>query len=290
MKPSSSLRRAAQLTALNTPHFHSQALAQRVAQSAAQRELPRERMLASGPSALSPQELLALLLNTGRGSACDVMRLSQELLSRLGSLARLSEASVEELTQLKGIGPVKATRLIAAFELARRAHNELSPSPRAAEELPQRPRDPLLDLIERALSSAPISERGGGVSLIAYPTETELYAPAELVTLSLDQSLSSLGEPQELSAQARHWLKRLLLTESSSWSLVALFNPQSAQAELGAEGPNLGGEQRGLDELAQRAESIGLALDSYLIIHGERYAWLTPGGGVTQGKSGGDQS
>lgn len=80
---------------------------------------PRERMIQLGPQALSPVELLALLLHTGtRGETA--LDLAQGLLSRPQGLAWLNQAQVEELASVKGIGPVKAVRLMAALELGRR--------------------------------------------------------------------------------------------------------------------------------------------------------------------------
>jgi DNA repair protein RadC len=48
------------------------------------------------------------------------------LLSRFGSLARLAGAPAEEVSSAPGIGPATAARIVAAFELGRRA---LEPEP-----------------------------------------------------------------------------------------------------------------------------------------------------------------
>lgn len=80
---------------------------------------PRERLLRSGPGALSSAELVAVLLGTGSRtrSALDV---ATDLLGRLGTLDRLAGASPQELCRTGGIGEVKALHLLAAFELGRR--------------------------------------------------------------------------------------------------------------------------------------------------------------------------
>jgi DNA repair protein RadC len=82
-------------------------------------ERPRERLYWNGPAALADAELLALQLGSGsRGrSAVDVAR---ELLATYGSLADVAARGPEELTRLRGVGPSKAARLAAAFELTRR--------------------------------------------------------------------------------------------------------------------------------------------------------------------------
>lgn len=82
-------------------------------------ERPRERLLRQGAALLSDSELLAILLRTGfeQQSAIDV---AKQLLVAFQDLHGLAQASQEELTRIKGIGPVKAIELQAAFELGRR--------------------------------------------------------------------------------------------------------------------------------------------------------------------------
>jgi DNA repair protein RadC len=80
---------------------------------------PRERMLRLGPDALSDVELVALLLGSGRRgvSALDAAR---ELLEARGGLAGLAQADPAALVTAPGVGPAKATRVVAALALARR--------------------------------------------------------------------------------------------------------------------------------------------------------------------------
>ena len=82
-------------------------------------ERPRERLKRFGPEALSAQELLALII--GRGvSKKSVMTIAQELLVRFGNIKAISEATLEELSQIKGIGFAKAAQIKACFELGKR--------------------------------------------------------------------------------------------------------------------------------------------------------------------------
>ena len=82
-------------------------------------ERPRERLVKFGEQALSAQELLQLIL--GRGIAGEsVVITAQKLLTQFGSLQKLSEASIEELSSVKGIGLAKAAQIKAAFEIGRR--------------------------------------------------------------------------------------------------------------------------------------------------------------------------
>ncbi len=82
---------------------------------------PRERLLSRGAEALSDRELLALLLGSG-AEGCDAVELAGHLITRHGGLYELSRADAQELAAgLPGIGPAKAARVAAAFQLARRA-------------------------------------------------------------------------------------------------------------------------------------------------------------------------
>ena len=82
-------------------------------------ERPRERLVKFGEQALSAQELLQLIL--GRGIAGESVAVTaQKLLTQFGSLQKLSEASIEELSSIKGIGLAKATQIKAVFEIGRR--------------------------------------------------------------------------------------------------------------------------------------------------------------------------
>ncbi|MGH7323620.1 MAG: RadC family protein [Candidatus Rokuibacteriota bacterium] len=82
-------------------------------------ERPRERLYFKGPDALADAELLAIQLGSGtRGrSAVDV---AHEMLAAYGSLAEVAAREVSELARQRGVGPAKAARLAAAFELTRR--------------------------------------------------------------------------------------------------------------------------------------------------------------------------
>jgi len=89
-------------------------------------ERPRERLQKYGAESLSAQEIIAVIL--GRGIAGEsVMVTAQRLLGQFGSLGGIAGASVEELSQVKGIGLAKASQIKAAFELANRLESSAAP-------------------------------------------------------------------------------------------------------------------------------------------------------------------
>lgn len=89
---------------------------------------PRERLLKLGPSHLSNQEILAILLGSGT-KAESVMDLSNRLLMHFEGIKLLADATIEELTAIKGIGPAKGALILAALEIGKRM-NEYKPSER----------------------------------------------------------------------------------------------------------------------------------------------------------------
>jgi DNA repair protein RadC len=82
-------------------------------------ERPRERLQKLGPEALSSQELLALVIGRGIPKK-SVMIIAQELLARFRNVKAISQATLEELSQIKGIGLAKAAQIKACFELGKR--------------------------------------------------------------------------------------------------------------------------------------------------------------------------
>ncbi len=89
-------------------------------------ERPRERLVKFGEQALSAQELLQLIL--GRGIAGESVAVTaQKLLTQFGSLQKLAEASIEELSSVKGIGLAKATQIKAVFEIGHRLSTQITP-------------------------------------------------------------------------------------------------------------------------------------------------------------------
>ncbi|OQA06039.1 MAG: hypothetical protein BWY65_02299 [Firmicutes bacterium ADurb.Bin373] len=80
---------------------------------------PRERLLKEGAEALSDIEILAILLRTGSREAT-ALDLASMIMSRFENLRRLLGATVEELGEIKGVGPAKACQIKAALELGRR--------------------------------------------------------------------------------------------------------------------------------------------------------------------------
>lgn len=80
---------------------------------------PRERLLKHGADKLSNQEILSILI--GSGSKNDpVQLLADRILMHFEGIKLLRDATVEELTAIKGIGVAKSLNILAAIELGKR--------------------------------------------------------------------------------------------------------------------------------------------------------------------------
>lgn len=87
-----------------------------------QDERPRERFIQNGAQSLSNHELLAILLRTGTKEE-SVLQLSNRLLTQFEGLRLLKDATLDEITSIKGIGMAKAIQVLAAVEIGRRISN-----------------------------------------------------------------------------------------------------------------------------------------------------------------------
>lgn len=80
---------------------------------------PRERLQKLGSAHLSNQELIAILLGSGSRDE-SVMDLANRVLMHFEGLKLLQDATIEELTAIKGVGPAKGVLMLAAIELGKR--------------------------------------------------------------------------------------------------------------------------------------------------------------------------
>ncbi|HUV02089.1 MAG TPA: DNA repair protein RadC [Desulfobacteria bacterium] len=78
---------------------------------------PREKLKEKGAEALSDPELIAIILGSGTKGK-DVMTLASKIARLIAN--KKGNLSIEELSDVEGIGIAKASQILAGFELARR--------------------------------------------------------------------------------------------------------------------------------------------------------------------------
>ena len=81
---------------------------------------PREKLMALGPAALTPSELLAILVGSGSPGESAVELMRRILADHDHSLKELGRMSIADLQQYRGMGEAKAITILAACELGKR--------------------------------------------------------------------------------------------------------------------------------------------------------------------------
>ena len=89
----------------------------------AEEDRPREKLSSQGRRSLTDAELIAILIGSGSRTESAV-ELSKRILHHYGNdLNNLGKASINELSNFKGIGEAKAISIIAALEIGRRRND-----------------------------------------------------------------------------------------------------------------------------------------------------------------------
>jgi DNA repair protein RadC len=208
---------------------------------------PRERLQRLGVEALSAQEILALIL--GRGIAGEsVMVTAQRLLSQFGGLKGMAGASLEELSQVRGIGIAKASQIKAAVELANRVEGY---SESAGKTLVKTPED-VASLVQGRLKD----KKKEYFLAILLDTRNQLIKAAEISVGSLD---SSIVHPREVFKEA---------ISASAASVIFVHNHPSGDTEASEDDIEL------TKRLAQAGEIVGIDVLDHVIIGGKSYISL----------------
>ena len=202
-------------------------------------ERPRERLQKFGVAALSAQEILALIL--GRGVAGEsVMVTVQRLLSRFGDLKGMAHASVEELSQVKGIGLAKAAQVKAAFELANRLEGYAEVGEKPLLKTP----DDVVGLVRGRLRD----QKKEHFLALLLDTRGRLIKIAEISVGSLD---TSIVHPREVFKEA---------ISASAASVIFVHNHPSGESEASEDDIEL------TKRLAEAGEIVGIEVLDHIII------------------------
>jgi DNA repair protein RadC len=214
-------------------------------------DLPRERLWALGPSALTTAELLAILIGTG-GGGVSVIDVARRLLDvGEGSLRRLARRPQAELLRTPGIGPTKAARLVAAFELGTRLSREERPPVVRIRE----PED-VARLFEGRLRDLQVEE----FHLLALDSQSHVLREV-LVTRGLLNS--SLVHPREVF--------RAAIAEAAA-GIIVVHNHPSGDPTPSAE------DRAVTQQLAAAGRLLDLPLYDHVIIAGDRFVSFATAG------------
>jgi DNA repair protein RadC len=210
-------------------------------------ERPRERLFKLGSEALSVQEILALILGRGiKGES--VMVASQKLLSRFGNLKGVADASVEELIQMKGIGPAKAAQIKAALELSKRLEADVGEKPQPILKSPED--------VAAVVKSKLKGKKREHFWVLCLDTRNRLINDKLVSIGSLD---TSIVHPREVFKEA---------VSSSAASVIFVHNHPSGDPEPSKEDIEL------TKRLVQAGEIIGIDVLDHIIVCDKSYLSL----------------
>ena len=210
-------------------------------------ERPRERLLKLGSEALAAQEILALILGRGtRGES--VMVTSQRLLSKFGNLKGIANASMEELTQISGIGPAKAAQIKAAVELSKRLESSADESQKPALKSPE----DVVNIVRGQLKG----KKKEHFLVLCLDTRNHLINCRSVSMGSLD---TSVVHPREAFKEA---------VSSSAASVIFVHNHPSGDPEPSGEDIEL------TKRLANAGEILGIEVLDHIIVCDKSYLSL----------------
>jgi DNA repair protein RadC len=210
-------------------------------------ERPRERLLKLGSEALSVHEILAVIL--GRGNKGEsVMDISQNLIKRFRSLKGIASASVEELTQTKGIGPAKAAQIKAALELSKRLEADAGEKPKPILKSP--------DDVAAEVRSQLKGKKKEHFLVLCLDTRNRLIASRPVSIGSLD---TSIVHPREVFKEA---------VSACAASVIFAHNHPSGDPEPSKEDVEL------TKRLAKAGEIMGIDVLDHIIVCDKSYLSL----------------
>jgi DNA repair protein RadC len=225
-------------------------------------ERPRERLATAGPRALSPRELLAILIQTGTSAAVgraprSALDLAGELLRYFSdgnggaSLRRIMTASAAEICNVPGLGPAKAAKILAALELGRRA---------GVEELPERDRlgspAAVYERMRLVMRDLPHEE----FHFLLLNTQNQLLRDLQVTRGTLD---ASLVHPREVFRPA--------IAEAAA-AVILVHNHPSGDPTPSAE------DRAVTRQLRSAGETIGIEVLDHIVMGEGRYVSFSEAG------------
>jgi len=205
---------------------------------------PREKYARNGAAALTDAELIAILFRTGNASESAVELAKRLLSSSNNSLNELSEKTLRELSENKGIGQAKAMALLTAFEVGRRVR---------AEKVEQKPQ------IQSSMDVVNFMQ-----NKIAYLNHEEFWVLyLNNANLILKTAQISKGGITSTEVDTRIVMQEAVVQKATQ--LILCHNHPSGSVRPSRADINL------TEKISKAAKIMDIALVDHIIIHREKY-------------------
>lgn len=205
---------------------------------------PREKYARNGAASLSDAELIAILFRTGNASESAVELAKRLLSSSNNSLNELSEKTLRELSENKGIGQAKAMALLTAFEIGRRVR---------AEKVEQKPQ------IQNSMDVVNFMQ-----NKIAYLNHEEFWVLyLNNANLILKTAQISKGGITSTEVDTRIVMQEAVVQKATQ--LILCHNHPSGSVRPSRADINL------TEKISKAAKIMDIALVDHIIIHREQY-------------------
>lgn len=205
---------------------------------------PREKYARNGAAALTDAELIAILFRTGNASESAVELAKRLLSSSNNSLNELSEKTLRELSENKGIGQAKAMALLTAFEIGRRVR---------AEKVEQKPQ------IQSSMDVVNFMQ-----NKIAYLNHEEFWVLyLNNANLILKTAQISKGGISSTEVDTRIVMQEAVVQKATQ--LILCHNHPSGSVKPSRADINL------TERISKAAKIMDIALVDHIIIHREKY-------------------
>lgn len=205
---------------------------------------PREKMRDYGPSSLSEQELMAILLGTGT-KKLNALELASKVLDEIESQNNFNDITLDELMKIDGIKLSKGATIIAAIELVKRLNIRQSTKEHYKVDSPRS----LAEIFMHKLSG----ELREYFYIILLNTKNTIISAEEI---SIGTLSSSLVHPREVFKPA---------VKKSAKSIILLHNHPSGDVTPSNEDIKL------TLRLEQAGKLLGIEVLDHLIIGDGKY-------------------
>jgi DNA repair protein RadC len=204
---------------------------------------PREKLQRHGVAALGDNELVALVLGSGSRHT-DALGVANELLRLRGGLHGLARSTWNDLEAVAGVGPAKATQLLAAVEMGRRT---LARAPSARIQL-RTPHDAAAYLLP-AFGSRPVEQFG----VVLLDSKHRVLRTSIIAIGTLN---STIVEPRDVFREA---------IVGGAAAVVVFHNHPSGDPSPSPDDLNL------TERLRATGTLVGIALVDHLVLGDARY-------------------